>query len=89
MTANVKIIIDRQENVLQVPSTYIQTIWEKNYVVDGSGDLVEVEIWISNDSMVEIVSGLNNWDQIIKEVSKTATNGLGEDLMEMHNEYNQ
>lgn len=89
MTANVKIIIDRQENVLQVPSTYIQTIWEKNYVVNGSGDLVEIEIWISNDSMIEIVSGLNNWDQIIKEVSKTATNGLGEDLMEMHNEYNQ
>lgn len=89
MTANVKIIVNRQEDVLQVPSTYIQAIWEKNYVVNGSGDLVEVEIWISNDSMVEILSGLNNWDQIIKEVSKTATNGLGEDLMEMHNEYNQ
>ena len=89
MTANVKIIIDRQENVLQVPSTYIQTIWEKNYVVNGSGNLVEVEIWISNDSMIEIVSGLNNWDQIIKEVSKTATNGFGEDLMNISNEYNQ
>ena len=89
MTANVKIIIDRQDDILQIPNTYIQTIWEKNYVVNGSGDLVEVEIWISNDNMVEIVSGLNNWDQIIKEVSKTATNGLGEDLMNMSNEYNQ
>lgn len=89
MTANVKIIIDRQENAIQVPTTYIQNIWEKNYVKNSSGDLVEVKLWISNDSMVEIVSGLNNWDQIIKEVSKTAINGLGEDLMEMHNEYNQ
>ena len=72
MTANVKIIIDRQENVLQVPSTYIQNIWEKDYVVNYSGELVEVELWLANDSMVEIVSGLNNWDQIIKEVSKDA-----------------
>lgn len=89
MTANVKIIIDRQENAIQVPTTYIQNIWEKNYVKNSSGDLVEVKLWISNDSMVEIVSGLNNWDQIIKEVSKTSTNGLGEDLMNMSNEYNQ
>ena len=89
MTANVKIIIDRQENAIQVPTTYIQNIWEKNYVKNSSGDLVEVKLWISNDSMVEIVSGLNNWDQIIKEVSKTSTNGLCEDLMNMSNEYNQ
>jgi hypothetical protein len=89
MTANVKIIIDRKENVLQVPSTYIQNIWEKNYVMNRSGDLIEVEILISNDNMVGIISWLSLWDQIIKEVSKTATNGLSEDLMDMHNEYNQ
>jgi len=72
MTAKVKIIIDRQENAIQIPTTYIQNIWEKNYVKNSSGDLIEVELWLANDNMVEIVSGLNNWDQIIKEVSKNS-----------------
>jgi len=89
MTANVKIILERQTNVIQIPTTYIQEIWERNYVVSGSGDLVEVELWISNDSMVEIISWLEIGDEIVKEVSKISTNGLGEDLMEMHDEYNQ
>ena len=89
MTANVKIIITRQENAIQVPTTYIQNIGDRNYVKNSSGNLIEVELWISDNNMVEVISGLKNWDEIIKEVSKTATNGLGEDLMEMHNEYNQ
>ena len=89
MTANVKIILDKQTNVIQIPTTYVQEIWERNYVVNGSGDLIEVELWISNDNMVEIVSWLEIGDDIVKEVSKTSTNGLSEDLMYMHNEYNQ
>ena len=89
MTANVKIILDRQTNIIQTPTTYIQEIWEKNYVVNGSGDLIEVELWISNDSMVEIISWLKIGDKIVKEVSKTSTNGLSEDLMDMHDEYHQ
>jgi hypothetical protein len=39
--------------------------------------------------MIEIISGLEIGDEIVKEVSKTSTNGLGEDLMNMSNEYNQ
>lgn len=89
MTANVKIILDRQTNVIQIPTTYIQEIWERNYVVNWSGDLVEVQVWIANDNMIEIISGLEIGDEIVKEVSKTSTNGLGEDLMNMSNEYNQ
>lgn len=91
MTANVKIILNRQTDVIQIPTTYVQEIWERNYVVNGSGDLVEVEIWISNDSMVEIVSGLNNWDQIIKEVSKDAKwlfDGMSlEEMDEMYDDW--
>ena len=51
--------------------------------------MIEVELWISNENMVEIISWLELWDKIMKEVSKTSTNGLSEDLMDMHNEYNQ
>ena len=58
-------------------------------MINGSGDLIEVNLWISNDNMVEIISWLELGDEIIKEVSKTSTNGLSEDLMDMHNEYNQ
>jgi len=85
MSANVKIILGKETNVIQIPTTYIQEIWERNYVVNGSGDLVEVELWISNDNMVEIVSWLKIGDEIVKEVSKTSTNGLSEDLMNMEN----
>lgn len=86
MTANVKIILDRQTNAIQIPTTYIQEIWERNYVVNWSGDLVEVQVWIANDNMIEIISGLEIGDEIVKEVSKTSTNGLGEDLMNMSND---
>ena len=89
MTANVKIILDRQTNVIQIPTTYIQEIWERNYVLNWSWDLVEVQVWVANDNMIEIISGLEIGDEIVKEVSKTSTNGLGEDLMNMSNEYNQ
>lgn len=85
MSANVKIILGKKTNVIQIPTTYIQEIWKRNYVVNGSGDLVEVEIWISNDNMVEVISGLKVGDEIVKEVSKTSTNGLSEDLMNMEN----
>jgi hypothetical protein len=89
MTANVKIIIDRQEDAIQIPTTYIQNIWEKNYVKNSSGDLIQVELWLANDNMTQVISGLKKWDKIIKEVSKTTTNGFSEDLMNMGNEYNQ
>ena len=88
MTANVKIILDRQTNVIQIPTTYIQEIWERNYVVNWSGDLIEVQVWVANDNMIEIISGLEIGDEIVKEVSKTSTNGLSEDLMNMSNQYN-
>ena len=44
MTANVKIIIARKENAIQVPTTYIQNIGDINYVKNSSGDLIEVEL---------------------------------------------
>lgn len=89
MTANVKIILDKQSNAIQIPTTYIQHIWEKNYVVTSSGDLVEVKLWIASDNMTQIIDWLKDWDKIIKEVSNTSTNSFGEDLMNMHNQYNQ
>lgn len=89
MTANVKIILDRKTDVIQIPTTYIQHIWEKNYVANGSGDLVEVKLWIASDNMTQITDWLKDWEKIIKEVSNTSTNSFGEDLMNMHNQYNQ
>ena len=86
MTANVKIIIDKQEQATQIPTTYIQKIWDKNYVKNNSWDLMEIEIWIENDNMTQIVSWLRPWDKIIKEVSNTATNSLWEEMMSMHDQ---
>lgn len=86
MTANVKIIIDRQEQATQIPNTYIQKIWDKNYVKNGSGEMIEVKIWITNDNMTQIISWLKQGDKIIKEVSNTATNSLWEEMMSMHDQ---
>ena len=76
MTANVKIIVDKKENIIQIPTTYVQHIWEKNYVMTSNGNLVEVELWIANDNMTEIVCWLKNWDKIIKEISNKAQNSF-------------
>ena len=86
MTANVKIIIERQEEIIQVPTTYIQYIWEKSYVTNSSWLLVEVELWIVNDNMTQVISGLNDWDQIIKKISNSAQSSLFnmDDMEEMH-----
>ena len=90
MSANVKIILDRQTDIIKIPTTYIQHIWEKNYVTNKSGDLIEIELGISNWNMTEIIKGLNNWDQIVKEVSKETSGLFGwmslEEVDQMHDE---
>lgn len=86
MTANVKIIINRQENTIQIPTTYIQNIEWKDYVQNNSWDLIEIVKWISDNNMTQILSWLKVWDQIIKKVSNISKWTLLNDMNEIGND---
>jgi len=66
VTAN--IMIDRKDNALLVPSGVIQSQGDQSYVnvlIDGKPQSVPVEVGLSSDTQIEIVSGLNEGDAVI------------------------
>ena len=68
MTANVHFIINEKQHVLKVPSTAIRGRSDKKTVevlVNGKPEKREVTIGIKDDVDTEIVSGLNEGDEII------------------------
>jgi len=61
MTVTAKILIDRKDNVLLVPSSAVQIQDQQSYVqtlVDGKARSVLVETGLTSDTQTEIVSGL-------------------------------
>ena len=68
MTGTAKIVIESAENVVAVPVDAIQTDTNGSYVVvvgdDGSTENVSVETGISNDSYIEIKSGLSSGEAV-------------------------
>nr|MDD3720665.1 HlyD family efflux transporter periplasmic adaptor subunit [Candidatus Gracilibacteria bacterium] len=79
MTANVEIIIESKENILTVKSSVITDEDGKNYVnLMKNGQTVKTEVvtGISANGLTEIVSGLNEGDEVATEefkVSSTST----------------
>lgn len=77
MSASCSIIIEKAEDVIAVPIEAVQTSDNKKYVVvvkdDGTTENVDIETGISNDSYVEIKSGLSGGEKI-QMVSTTNTN---------------
>jgi RND family efflux transporter MFP subunit len=68
MTADVVIQTDKRENVLAVPREAIKKVKEKNLVEVLVDDLIqerEVEIGLRGDTLVEIVSGLEEGEKVI------------------------
>lgn len=86
MSASCTIIIEKAENVIAVPIEAVQTSDNKKYVVvvkdDGTTENVNIETGISNDSYVEITSGLSGGEKI-QTVSTTTTNSSGGGKMNM------
>lgn len=80
MSASCTIIIEKAENVIAVPIEAVQTSDNKKYVVvvknDGTTENVNIETGISNDSYVEITSGLSGGEKI-QTVSTTTINSSG------------
>ncbi len=88
MTANAAVIIDMKTNILSVPSAAVKTQGEQTYVQILEGTTGEknnqgvtskntpsqqiVETGISNDTLVEIVSGLHEGDQVVVRTTNTS-----------------
>jgi hypothetical protein len=69
MTAKVTLILERLEDVLKVPVAAVFSEGEKHYcwrVRDGRPEKVEVEIGKTNDREVQIISGLNEGDEVLE-----------------------
>lgn len=87
MTTSAEIIISEKENILTVPVSAVKTVQGKRYVevptrpvsarqvasADITTTQVPVETGVSNDTTIEIVSGLAVGDQIITRTTTTAT----------------
>lgn len=76
MSASINIIIETKKNILTVPSSFVQKRKEKSFVnlenpadKTGSGISTEVVTGISNLLNTEIMSGLNEWDTVIRLIS--------------------
>ncbi|HNP89097.1 MAG: Macrolide export protein MacA [Microgenomates group bacterium ADurb.Bin219] len=68
MAASVEIITEIKTDVLLIPSTAVQTLNNQSFVEvkkDGLISSVQIEIGSSNDSQTEIISGLNEGDEVI------------------------
>lgn len=85
MSATCEIILERAENVIAVPVNAVQSSDEYDYVIvvnsDGSTSNVEVETGISNDSYIEITSGLSGVETI--QMQNTSTTDSSNSSMQM------
>lgn len=75
MTANANIVVAKKDDALLVPNSAIRASNSKRLVTiqkpDGRTQEVEVKLGLANDQMTEVVSGLNEGDQVL--ISNTQT----------------
>ncbi len=80
MSASCTVTLEEKENVMAVSIGAIQTKDSQKYVVvvnsDGSTKNVNVETGISDDSYVEITSGLDGTETIQKTTTTTQSTGV-------------
>lgn len=83
MTVDASILLAKAENIFMVPSTSVIDVKDGKAVRVLVGDQIEVkkvETGISNDTMTEIISGIELTDVIITSITiptSTATGGTG------------
>ncbi len=78
MTANLAIEVDRRDNVLLLPTRAVRTQGNQKIVtVEYKGQNIQVPIGtgLSNDTMIEVTSGLQEGDQVLLNQTTTNTSG--------------
>lgn len=71
MTASVKIIVENKENVIVIPTTYIQSLGDTKIVLDKNSNPINITVWSTDGTMTEIVSWVNVWTIIQKTIKQT------------------
>ena len=72
MSAKAYIIINSKKDILLVPNTYITELWDKNIVNLSKNWSIKkqfISVGITDWSYTEILSWLEEWDKIVKEIS--------------------
>jgi HlyD family secretion protein len=76
MSATANILVESKDDVLYVPVGAVQTQNGESYIrkmINGEVQNVTVETGISSDSDIEIVSGLNEGDEVVTAVISAAS----------------
>lgn len=76
MTASVEIIVADKQDVLLVPVEAVSTANGQNYVTLADGQTSFVTIGASDDTNVEILSGVNEGDQVL--ITRTSSTSSSE-----------
>ncbi|PIR66974.1 MAG: hypothetical protein COU51_00985 [Parcubacteria group bacterium CG10_big_fil_rev_8_21_14_0_10_36_14] len=74
MSVSVSIITNSKQNILTVPLGAVKTQGQTSYVdilKDGEPQKTQVETGISNDTLIEITSGLNEGDMVVTQTIST------------------
>ncbi|HEY4408358.1 MAG TPA: biotin/lipoyl-binding protein [Acidimicrobiia bacterium] len=77
MTANVSVITASKDNVVSVPSAAISSTGGQSTVtvrVNGKDEVQNVQTGLKGDGTTEIVSGLNDGDQVVMSVGVVSSN---------------
>jgi macrolide-specific efflux system membrane fusion protein len=77
MTANVSVVTASRDNVVEVPSAAISTAGGQSTVtvrVNGKDQVTPVQTGLKGDGTTEIVSGLNDGDQVVMSVGVVSGN---------------
>ncbi|MEI6118723.1 MAG: hypothetical protein WCP92_05895 [bacterium] len=56
MTASVKIIVEDKQNILVIPTTYIQSQVGTKFVLDKNSKQIEIQAGITDGTMTEVIS---------------------------------
>ncbi len=78
MTANLAVVVDRRDNVLLLPTRAVKSQGNIKIVTvayKGQNIQVPVQTGLSNDTSIEVVSGLQEGDQVLLNQTTTSTSG--------------
>jgi macrolide-specific efflux system membrane fusion protein len=79
-SSSISIIVARADNALAVPSAAVRTIGGQNAVTvltNGQQETRQVEVGVRSEALVQIVSGLNDGDQVVLSTAGQTATGAG------------
>lgn len=94
MTATADIIVEDKQNVLTVPIQAVRTRGDKHYVAlkkaDGTVEQNhEVKVGVNNSTMLEIVDGLKEGDQVLLQQARQQSKLSQQEIDQMRQQFRQ